>query len=72
MDSRDAYDQRIDPQHLAPLWTRLKSLVPAEPTPVGVPHRWAYSESRGWAALRAKINTDVWEPLVKEASISLD
>ena len=43
---RDAYYDRIDPQHLAPLWTRLKSLVPAQPTPVGVPHRWAYSEVR--------------------------
>ena len=44
--TRDAYYQRIDPQHMAPLWTRLKSLVPAEPTPVGVPHRWAYAEVR--------------------------
>ena len=44
--NRDAYNRRIDPQHMAPLWTRLKSLVPAEPTPVGVPHRWAYSEVR--------------------------
>jgi len=43
---REAYHERIDPQHMAPLWTRLKSLVPAEPTPVGVPHRWAYGEVR--------------------------
>jgi gentisate 1,2-dioxygenase len=43
---REAYYERIDPQHMAPLWTRLKSLVPAEPTPVGVPHRWGYSEVR--------------------------
>ena len=43
---REAYYDRIDPQHMAPLWTRLKSLVPAQPTPVGVPHRWAYSEVR--------------------------
>jgi gentisate 1,2-dioxygenase len=46
VDSRDAYYRRIDPQHMAPLWTRLKSLVPKEPTPVGVPHRWAYAEVR--------------------------
>ncbi|KNZ32594.1 MAG: gentisate 1,2-dioxygenase [Methylibium sp. NZG] len=45
-DSRNAYYDRIAPNHLAPLWTRLKSLVPKEPTPVGVPHRWAYSEVR--------------------------
>ena len=43
---REGFYERIDPQHMAPLWTRLKSLVPAEPTPVGVPHRWAYSEVR--------------------------
>jgi gentisate 1,2-dioxygenase len=44
--SRDAYYARIAPQHMAPLWTRLKSLVPKEPTPVGVPHRWAYNDVR--------------------------
>lgn len=43
---RQAYYGRADTQHLAPLWTRLKSLVPAEPTPVGVAHRWAYAEVR--------------------------
>jgi gentisate 1,2-dioxygenase len=44
--TRDAYYERLAPQHMAPLWTRLKSLVPKEPTAVGVPHRWAYSEVR--------------------------
>jgi gentisate 1,2-dioxygenase len=43
---RNAYYERIDPQHMAPLWTRLKSLVPAAPTPAGVAHRWAYAEVR--------------------------
>jgi len=43
---REAFYGRADTQHLAPLWTRLKSLVPAEPTPVGVPHRWGYDEVR--------------------------
>ena len=43
---REAFYGRADTQHLAPLWTRLRSLVPAEPTPVGVPHRWAYAEVR--------------------------
>ncbi len=43
---REAFYGRADTQHLAPLWTRLKSLVPESPTPVGVPHRWAYSEVR--------------------------
>ena len=43
---REAFYARIDGHHLAPLWTRLKSLVPKEPTPVGVPHRWSYEELR--------------------------
>lgn len=43
---RDAFYERIDPQHMAPLWTRLKSLVPREPTPVGVAYRWRYRDVR--------------------------
>ena len=43
---REAFYGRADTQHLAPLWTRLKSLVPAEPAPLGVPHRWAYDAVR--------------------------
>lgn len=43
---REAFYQRIDGQQMAPLWTRLKSLVPAEPTPVGVPCLWRYDEVR--------------------------
>jgi gentisate 1,2-dioxygenase len=43
---REAFYGRADTQHLAPLWTRLKSLVPAAPTPVGVAHRWAYADVR--------------------------
>jgi gentisate 1,2-dioxygenase len=43
---REAFYQRIDGHHLAPLWMRLKSLVPAEPTPVGVPHLWHYDALR--------------------------
>ena len=43
---REAFYERIGEQNLAPLWTRLKSLVPAEPTPVGVPHRWRYADVR--------------------------
>ena len=43
---REAFYGRADTQHLAPLWTRLKSLVPEAPTPVGVAHRWAYADVR--------------------------
>ncbi len=43
---REAFYGRADTQSLAPLWTRLKSLVPESPTPVGVPHRWAYADVR--------------------------
>jgi len=43
---REAFYERIDPQHMAPLWTRLKALVPKEPTPVGVAHVWRYAQAR--------------------------
>jgi gentisate 1,2-dioxygenase len=43
---REQFYQRIDPQNMAPLWTRLKSLVPKEPAPVGVPYRWRYADVR--------------------------
>ncbi len=43
---RDDFYRRIDPSHLAPLWTRLKGLVRREPTPLGVPHRWRYRDVR--------------------------
>jgi len=43
---REAFYARIEKQHLAPLWTRLRSLVPKEPTPVGVPFLWRYRTLR--------------------------
>jgi gentisate 1,2-dioxygenase len=43
---REQFYRRIDPHHMAPLWTRLKALVPREPTPVGVAHRWRYRDVR--------------------------
>jgi len=43
---REAFYGRADSQNLAPLWTRLKSLVPAEPTPIGAAHHWRYDEVR--------------------------
>ena len=43
---REAFYGRADTQNLAPLWTRLKSLVPAVPAPVGVAHQWRYAEVR--------------------------
>jgi gentisate 1,2-dioxygenase len=43
---REDFYRRIEPSHLAPLWMRLKNLVPAAPTPVGVAHRWRYADVR--------------------------
>ncbi len=43
---REDFYKRIDPSHMAPLWTRLKGLVPAEPTPAGVAHQWKYADAR--------------------------
>ena len=52
MNTRDIGSQRerfyesIAPLELAPLWTRLKGLVPREPTPAGVAHQWKYADVR--------------------------
>jgi gentisate 1,2-dioxygenase len=43
---RQAFYKRIDAHNMAPLWTRLKSLVPAEPTPIGSAHHWSYAQLR--------------------------
>jgi gentisate 1,2-dioxygenase len=43
---REAFYARIAPRNMAPLWTRLKSLVPVAPTPIGVPHCWRYFDVR--------------------------
>jgi gentisate 1,2-dioxygenase len=43
---RSAFYERIDKLALAPLWERLKGLVPREPTPAGVAHHWRYAEMR--------------------------
>ena len=51
---RDQFYERLAPQSMAPLWTRLKGLVPAEPTPVGVPHRWRYGDVRPYVMESAR------------------
>jgi gentisate 1,2-dioxygenase len=43
---RTAFYARADKQHLAPLWTRLRSLIPEAPVPVAMAHRWAYADVR--------------------------
>jgi len=43
---RAAFYARADKQHLAPLWTRLRSLIPEAPVPVAMAHRWAYADVR--------------------------
>jgi gentisate 1,2-dioxygenase len=54
---RDAYYARIAPSHLAPLWTRLKSLVPKEPVPEAQAHRWAYDQVRPYVMEAASLIT---------------
>jgi gentisate 1,2-dioxygenase len=46
MTGREEFYERIDPHNMAPLWTRLKALVPREPSPVGLAHRWRYEDVR--------------------------
>jgi gentisate 1,2-dioxygenase len=43
---REAFYRELEPHSMAALWTRLRSLIPTEPTPVGVPHRWSYALAR--------------------------
>jgi gentisate 1,2-dioxygenase len=51
---REAFYGRADTQHLAPLWTRLKSLVPEAPAPVGRAYRWAYDDVRPYVLESAR------------------
>ncbi len=51
---REAFYQRADTQALAPLWTRLKSLVPEAPATVGVAHRWGYDDVREYVMESAR------------------
>jgi gentisate 1,2-dioxygenase len=44
--TREAFYGRADTQGLAPLWTRLKSLVPKAPTPSCAAHHWRYEDVR--------------------------
>ncbi len=46
MTTREEFYTRIEKDAMAPLWTRLKSLVPPAPTPVGIPYLWRYKEIR--------------------------
>lgn len=43
---RQAFYERADTQSLAPLWTRLKALVPKAPTPTCAVHCWRYDDVR--------------------------
>jgi gentisate 1,2-dioxygenase len=51
-DARRKFYEEIAQQNLAPLWERLKGLVPCAPQPAAQPARWKYSEARA-ALLRA-------------------
>ena len=45
-ERREEFYQRLDARNMAPLWTRLKALVPKEPASVGAPFLWRYEELR--------------------------
>lgn len=40
----DKYYSTLDSENLAPLWVRLRGLVPAEPKPVAQPHQWEFKK----------------------------
>lgn len=45
-DAEPTFTERMAPQHLTPLWTRLKTLVPQAPAQTLAPQRWAYADAR--------------------------
>ena len=42
--AREQYYDEIRPLNLAPLWTVLKGLVPAQPVPAAKPCKWAWND----------------------------
>ncbi len=54
-EKRNAFYEEIDPHSMAPLWTRLRTLIPAEPTPIGIPHRWCYETVRPYVLESAEL-----------------
>ncbi len=46
LNARKAFYDQIGRQHLAPLWERVKGLVPRAPQPAALPAHWKYSEVR--------------------------
>lgn len=45
-ERRNTYYSELEPQSMAALWTRLRSLIPKEPKPIGNVHRWDYQMAR--------------------------
>lgn len=45
-EQRQGFYDRLEPQNLAPLWEKLKGLLPDEPKSKAAPHRWRYSDVR--------------------------
>ncbi|WER51003.1 gentisate 1,2-dioxygenase [Cupriavidus sp. WKF15] len=46
MSRRDAFYRELQPHAMAALWTRLRKLIPSEPTPAGEAHCWSYGTTR--------------------------
>jgi gentisate 1,2-dioxygenase len=51
---RQAFYDTIKPKQMAPLWTRLKSLVPPAPTPTGLAYQWRYDDVRPYVMESAR------------------
>jgi gentisate 1,2-dioxygenase len=52
---REAFYRELEPHSMAALWTRLRKLIPSEPTPVGHAHRWAYEMARPYLMASAAL-----------------
>jgi gentisate 1,2-dioxygenase len=52
---REAFYRELEPHSMAALWTRLRTLIPSEPIPIGVAHRWSYAMARPYLLESAEL-----------------
>jgi gentisate 1,2-dioxygenase len=55
LQQREAFYRELEPHSMAALWTRLRALIPTDPTPIGVAHRWSYSTARPYLLESAQL-----------------
>jgi gentisate 1,2-dioxygenase len=51
----DSFLQRLAPNNLEPLWSKMSAMVPPSPNPSAVPAMWKYQEMLAHLELAAKL-----------------